>query len=96
MNVSKKEVEKFIYDTEQQNYSGIMMSQKTGITLKNNFQIDINNNNVLIYIHNMNNDPEKILLACNIIDHLTNKINDLSSHDNTIKISENTLQLINE
>jgi len=96
MNVSKKEVEKFIYDTEQQNYSGIMMSQKTGIALKNNFQIDINNKNVLIYIHNMNNDPEKILLACNIIDHLTNKINDLSSHDNTIKISENTLQLINE
>ena len=42
MNVSKKEVEKFIYDTEQQNYSGIIMSQKTGITLKNNFQIDIN------------------------------------------------------
>ena len=96
INVSKKEVEKFIFDTEQQNFSGIMMSQRTGISLKNNFQIDINNKNVLIYIHNMNNDPEKIILACDIIDNLTNKINELCNNDNTIKISENTLQLINE
>lgn len=96
VNVPKKEVDKFIYDVEMQNCSGIMISQKSGIALKNNFQIDINNKNVLIYIHNMNNDPDKILLACDIIDNLTNKINEFNNGDNIIKISEHTLQLINE
>ena len=79
-----------------QNCSGIIMSQKSGIALKNNFQIDINNNNVLIYIHNMNYDPDKIMVAIDIIDTLTTKINQLNNNDNSIKISNNTLQLINE
>ena len=95
-NVPKKEVDKFIYDIEMQNCSGIMMSQKSGIALKNNFQIEINNNNVLIYIHNMNYDPDKILVAIDIIDTLTTKINQLNNNDNSIKISNNTLLLINE
>lgn len=96
VNVPKKEVDKFIYDIENNNCCGIMMSQKSGIALKNNFQIDINNNNILIYIHNMNYDPEKILLACDIIDNLTNKIKQLNNNDTTTEISNNTLQIINE
>ena len=44
------------------------------ITNKQNFQIDIINNHILIYIHNMNYDQEKLLLACDIIDNLTNWI----------------------
>ena len=96
INVPKKEVDKFIFDIEMQNCCGILMSQKSGISLKNNFQIDIKNKNVLIYIHNMNYDSDKILLACDIIDNLTNKINELSNCDNTINISSNSLQLINE
>ena len=51
-NVQKYEVLKFIRDCDEQNCSGILLSQNTGICTKDNFQIDIQNNNVLIYIHN--------------------------------------------
>jgi hypothetical protein len=95
-NVSKKEVEKFINDVENQNCSGIMMSQRTGISSKQNFEIDINNGNVLIYIHNMNYDSDKILLACDIIDNLTEKIKDIEKTDNSIVLSECALIKINE
>jgi hypothetical protein len=95
-NVSKKEVEKFINDVENQNCSGIMMSQRTGISSKQNFEIDINNGNVLIYIHNMNYDSDKILLACDIIDNLTEKIKDIEKTDNSIVLPESVLIKINE
>lgn len=95
-NVSKKEVEKFINDVENQNCSGIMMSQRTGISSKQNFEIDINNGNVLIYIHNMNYDSDKILLACDIIDNLTEKIKDIEKTDNSIVLAESVLIKINE
>ena len=95
-NVSKKEVEKFINDVENQNCSGIMMSQRTGISSKQNFEIDINNGNVLIYIHNMNYDSDKILLACDIIDNLTEKIKDIKKTDNSIVLAESVLIKINE
>lgn len=95
-NVSKKEVDKFLKDIKLQNCCGIMISQKTGIAQKNNFQIDIDNNNVLIYIHNMNYDPDKIMLACDIIDHLTSKINELNTGEESIHISKTVLQKISE
>ncbi len=95
-NVSKKEVEKFINDVEHQKCSGIMMSQRTGISSKQNFEIDINNGNVLIYIHNMNYNSDKILLACDIIDNLTDKIKEIQTTDNSMVLSENTLNKINE
>jgi len=92
-NVPKKEVDKFIYDIETQNCSGIMISQKSGITLKNNFEIDINNGNVLVYIHNMNYDSNKIMIACDIIDHLTDK---LKNNNNNNNISNEILSVIND
>lgn len=96
INIPKREIEKFIYDVEQQNCSAIMISQNSGITNKQNFQIDIINNHILIYIHNMNYDQEKLLLACDIIDNLTNKLNQLNNNNDGIKISEKTLETINQ
>ena len=93
-NVPKKDVDKFIFDVEQQNCSGIMMAQTSGIALKNNFEIDIHRGNVLVYIHRMNYEPEKILVACDIIDHLSEKIKDHT--DNHTSISHEVLQTINQ
>jgi len=94
VNVPKKEVDKFLVDVEQQNCSGILMSQRSGIALKRNFEIDINHGNVLVYIHNMNYDPEKITVACDIIDHLTDK---LKHHtDKCTTVPEDILSSINQ
>jgi hypothetical protein len=95
-NVPKREIDKFILDVETQNCSGIMISQHSGISFKKNFEIDINNGNILIYIHNMNYDSDKIVIACDIIDNLSNKIKELNGTDEHVKISSNILQLINE
>ena len=96
MNVSKKEVQKFITDCNNVKCSGIMMSQRTGISSKQNFEIDINEGNVLVYVHNMNYESEKILLACDIIDTLSLKLKEISNDENITKISEIVLQKINE
>jgi hypothetical protein len=73
-NVKKEEVDKFIRDITNNNINGIFISQNTGIVGKDNFQIDIHNKNILIYIHSFNYDPTKIQLAISTIDNLNEKL----------------------
>jgi hypothetical protein len=93
VNVPIHEIDKFIRDVNENNISGVMLSISSGIANKNNFQIDITkNNNICIYIHNMNYDIEKIRLAVDIIDNLSNK---LKINKNNITISTETIEQIN-
>ena len=93
VNVPIHEIDKFIRDVNENNISGVMLSISSGIANKNNFQIDITkNNNICIYIHNMNYDIEKIRLAVDIIDNLSNK---LKINKNNMTISTETIEQIN-
>tara|TARA_Y100000022_G_C13259909_1_gene382077 strand:- start:9522 stop:10979 length:1458 start_codon:yes stop_codon:yes gene_type:complete len=94
-NVNKDEITKFIRDIDVQNMHGIFMSQYSGISFKNNFEIEIHKGNVLIYIHNCNYSSEKIKSAVDIIDHLAIKIQDLNIDENH-SISKEILDNINE
>tara|TARA_X000000950_G_C13847104_1_gene632868 strand:- start:211 stop:1677 length:1467 start_codon:yes stop_codon:yes gene_type:complete len=78
-NVGQEEVRKFIRDVEIQKCSGIMMAQHYGIANKNNFEIEIHDNNVLLYMHNVEYDSYKIKAAVDIIDHFKNCLDDLES-----------------
>lgn len=69
-NVPTSQILKFKRDMEINNSSGIMLSQNVGITSKENFEFEIFNGNVYIYLHNVNYDPDKIKTAIDIIDHL--------------------------
>lgn len=93
INVKKDETEKFIRDIDNTKYHGLMLSQCSGIVGKNDFQIDIHNNNILIYIHNANYDISKIRLAVNTIDMLSDKI--INANNNNINIDSNILTEIN-
>jgi len=95
-NVPKEEIEKFIRDIEQQGCSGILISQSSGISRKKNYQIDIHNNNILIFIHCLNYDFDKIRLAIETIDHLSNALNNYSYNKNDLKLSSETLKQINK
>lgn len=96
-NIPKDEVQKFMRDVENQNTNGVFISQYSGITFKQNFQIDINKGNVLVYIQHCEYTPEKIRLAVDIIDHLYVKIQDLNlDDDNTNIISKDILDDIND
>ena len=78
-NVGQEEVKKFIRDVELQKCSGIMLAQHYGIANKNSFEIEIHNNNVLIYIHNVEYDSYKIKAAVDIVDHFKSCLDDLES-----------------
>jgi hypothetical protein len=69
-NVPTKEVTKFKRDMEVNNSSGIMLTQNFGISSKDNFEIEIINNNVYVYLHNVQYEADKIKTAVSIIDHM--------------------------
>lgn len=87
-SVSTEEVEKFQRDVKKQQTHGILLSQNTGITYKDNFQIEIINELIHVYVHNVNYSVEKIKIAVDIIDHLSPKIHMLSE-----QLSETNINL---
>ena len=94
-NVVQEEVKKFIHDVETQNCCGLFLSQNCGVATKENFEINIHNNNVLVYVHEVNNDAEKIKLAISIIDHFKSKLDELDNKDDVDIISKELLEEIN-
>ena len=73
--VNTEEVEKFERDLKHQRCHGIFLSQNSPIAYKENYHIDIIGNLVHLYIPNAGYDIEKIKLAINIIDSISEKLN---------------------
>jgi len=73
-NVPITFVNKFKRDMEVNNSSGIMLCQHFGIVSKNNFEFEIFNGNVYVYLHKVNYDADKIKTAVDIIDHIKKEI----------------------
>jgi hypothetical protein len=86
-NVVQSEVQKFIRDCETQQCSGLFLSQNCGICNKDNFEIDIHDGNVLLYIHNVNYDKEIIKVGIDIIDHFKMNLDKMND-----KIDVNTIK----
>jgi hypothetical protein len=76
-NVVQEEVKKFIHDIETQKCCGIFLSQNYGIANKENYEINIHDGNVLVYVHETKNDPEKIKIAIDIVDHIKEQLDEL-------------------
>lgn len=94
--VVQSEVDKFVNNVVYNNCDGIMMSQSSQITFKDDFEINFNGDSILVYICNVNYDVSKIRTAISIIDHLkeTKRLN----HDGegSIVISNDDIELINK
>jgi hypothetical protein len=89
-----KEVEKIIRDVELNRCHGILISQNSGIAQKDDFEINVHDNNIIVFIHKSLYDPAKIMLAVNIIDHLEPIL--LKNKENYEEsISSDLLMLIN-
>jgi len=97
--VVQSEVAKFIRDIEVQKCNGIFLSQNTAITTKNNFEINVHDGYVLVYVHDVNNDSEKIRIAVDIVDSFSNTLkiieDDANSEDEINSISKETTDHIN-
>jgi len=92
-NVDKHEIDKFIRDINKNKCHGIFISEQSGIVGKDNFQIDIHDNFILVYIHKCNYESYKINTAINIIDIVSSKINHI--HDKNATIPNDILTNIN-
>jgi len=95
-NVPKHEVEKFIRDCEIQNCCGIMLAQHKGITNKQNFEIQINNGNVLLYVHEVNFDVDKIKTAIEIVESFKIKLDEVIVKEDGCIIEKDVLEDINK
>jgi hypothetical protein len=95
-NVPKTDVEKFIRDCEIQNCCGIMFSQNRGIANKENFELQINHGNILLYVHNTNFDSDKIKTAIEIVEHFKNKLDEINSDIEGYTIETTMLEDINK
>jgi len=95
-SVNTEEIEKFERDLKIRKCHGIFISQNSPITYKENFHIDIINNLIHLYIPNAKYDREKIKLAINIIDSLSEKINILNKENNGLYLSLEEIENMKE
>jgi hypothetical protein len=95
-NVGQDEVKKFIRDIEVQQCSGILCAQTYGIANKGNYQIDIHNGHVLVYVHKMDYDPERLKIAVDMIDHFTRTIEELDLGNESFQLDKQALHDINK
>jgi hypothetical protein len=95
--VSKDEVKKFIHDVETQNCCGLFLSQNTGIANKRNFEISIHNNkHILLFMHEVNYDAERIKLGIEIIDHFKETLDKFDDKSEIDTIDKDVLDSISK
>ena len=82
-NVSSDEVKKFERDVQTQKKHGIFISQKTCIAYKTDFQIDIINGFIHLYISEANYDTTKLRTAIDIVDSLSSKLEVIANASET-------------
>lgn len=73
-----------------------MSDSHSGITSKQNFQIDIKGTNILVYVHNVDYCPHTIKIAIDIIDTLSDRLAELEEDVDEICIPKEVLDDINK
>ena len=96
-SVTTEEIKKFERDLQIQKNHGIFISQKSPITFKQSFQIDIINGLIHIYIPSAEYDTNKIKIAIDIIDNLSSKIKTIANEtENEYSVSKEDMDDIIE
>ena len=83
-NVPTDEVNKFIRDVQKQNAHGIFFSQSSGIVNKHNFHIDILDDSINVYVHNVGFRNDIILPAFEIIQQLQHLVQSNTTQENHV------------
>jgi hypothetical protein len=94
-NVPKQEIAKFIRDCEIQDCCGIMLAQHRSICNKENFEIQIHRNNVLLYLNEVKFDKETIKTAVNVVEQFKSKLDEYGKHTEN-NIGQDVLDNINK
>ena len=89
-NVPKIDLDKFYTDLKTNNCSGILCNSNAGIANRDHFQIDIQDNNIYVFISNHQYDNTLFKLAVKIIYHIHDIIKD--NKNDTIEINRELFQ----
>jgi hypothetical protein len=73
-NVDAVDIAKFVDLIKMNNVNGILMSQNSGFNGKPNYHIECHDKHLLVFVHNMENSPDKLRPAIDIIDQLSMRI----------------------
>ena len=97
-NVNLDEIKKFLRDVNEQKTHAIMMSQFSGIVSKPNGFIEINDGKVIIYLHQVDYSQERIKMAIDVIDNLSERLEEISNVDDNdgYVIKKDVLDRIND
>jgi hypothetical protein len=93
--ISTDDIKTFVRDIETNNMCGIFISQNSAIPYKDNFQIDINKGNIVVYIYKCDYNPDKIRIATDIIDCMHNKLQKAEIDNDADTIPKDVLNSIN-
>ena len=96
-NIHVDDINSFMNTISDENACGILISQYSGVSNKNDFQIEFHDNNIVIFIHNADYSNTKIEAAVNIIDHLYFKLHQFNKTciNDDFTIPKDILELIN-
>lgn len=96
-NIHVDDINSFMNVISDENACGILISQYSGISNKNDFQIEFHDNNVIIFIHKADYSNTKIETAVNIIDHLYFKLHQFNKTgiNDDFTIPKDILEIIN-
>jgi hypothetical protein len=78
-NVETTDIHMFIEQMKSQQMNGILVSQYSGITSKPNYYIECHDKYLMVYVHQMEFNPDKLKVAIDIIDQMTLKIKQYQS-----------------
>ena len=96
-SVDSDEIAKFERDIQYQKTHGVMVAQRSPITYKNPYQIDIINGFIHVYIPNTDYNIDKVKIAIDIIDNLDMKLKTLATkNENFIPILKDEFEEIVE
>jgi hypothetical protein len=95
-NVNQEELKPYLQCIEDNICHGIFLSQNSGISSKDNYNIDINNGMIHVFVHNVNYSIDKIKIAVDIIDNLSIKLKQLNKTEHDISIPKDVLDEINK
>ena len=95
-NIGCDDISLFLQTIDDKSCHGVVLSQLSGISTKKNYQIDIHNNRIVVYVHKVEYSPAKVQIAVDIIDTLLSRLSQYQGKtDNEYLIPKDILDMIN-
>lgn len=99
-NMGEDDLQLFLQDVDHHCSHGIFLSAQSGFTNKANYQIESHHGYLIMYVHDVEYNPDKIRIAINVLDHLSAKWKECGSGSNgenvRIHIDTEMLEKINQ